>query len=51
MLLSFLILHQGIQEWADGRKYEGQFSENMMHGFGFYTYSDGKVYEGYFSKD
>jgi hypothetical protein len=34
--------------WADGRKYEGEWNDNNMHGRGKYTWSDGRVYEGYY---
>jgi len=32
--------------WKDGRKYEGEFVNGLMSGFGFYTFSDGKSYVG-----
>lgn len=34
--------------WPDGRRYEGDFKENKMSGFGRFDYGDGKVYEGEF---
>lgn len=30
----------------DGKKYKGQFRENMMHGEGVFEWADGKRYEG-----
>jgi hypothetical protein len=40
-----------VQVWEDGRKYEGEFKENLMWGFGTYKFKDGKTYEGYYHKD
>lgn len=31
--------------------YEGEFVDNYMCGFGFYTFADGKTYEGYYFND
>lgn len=42
---------QGVQEWSDGRKYQGEFKDNLMNGFGFYLFSDGKTYEGQYFND
>ncbi len=42
---------QGIQQWVDGRRYEGEFTDNLMCGFGFYYFADGKTYEGYYFND
>ncbi len=32
--------------WADRSKYEGQFRDNNIVGFGKYTWPDGRSYEG-----
>lgn len=42
---------KGSYEWAEGKRYEGQWIENMMHGFGNLTLSDGTTYEGQFKQD
>ncbi len=47
----FFFFEQGIYLWADGRKYEGEWNDNNMHGRGKYTWSDGRVYEGYYQND
>jgi len=36
----------GTYEWVDGRKYEGYWKGNLMHGQGVYTWSDGRKYDG-----
>ena len=33
----------GVYEWADGRKYEGNWAFGKQHGQGKYVLSDGKV--------
>lgn len=33
----------GIQEWPDGRKYEGEFVNNLKHGDGVFTWTNGEV--------
>jgi hypothetical protein len=38
---------EGVYEWADGRRYEGDWLDNNMHGKGVYTWKDGRKYEGY----
>jgi hypothetical protein len=35
-----------VYEWADGRKYVGDWLDNNMHGKGVYTYKDGRKYDG-----
>ncbi len=30
----------------DGNNYEGEFLNNLKHGFGVFNYSDGSRYEG-----
>ena len=38
----------GAMEWEDGRKYEGNFKNDLKHGFGNFTFSDGSQYSGTF---
>jgi hypothetical protein len=45
---SLLTVFQGIQKWTDGRSYEGQFLNNLMHGFGRFSFGDGTMYEGFY---
>ena len=40
----------GIYEWPDGKRYEGEFSDDKRHGNGRFQWKDGKVYEGPWSK-
>ena len=42
---------RGRYEWKDGKVYEGQWSHNLMHGFGILIFPDGNRYEGEFVKD
>jgi hypothetical protein len=37
---------EGELVFNDGKKYKGQFKENMMHGSGVFEWADGKIYEG-----
>jgi hypothetical protein len=37
--------------WEDGRKYEGEWQNNNMHGKGKYTWADGRFYEGQYEQD
>ncbi|KAK5601397.1 hypothetical protein CRENBAI_000334 [Crenichthys baileyi] len=41
----------GVQEWADGSKYEGEFLDGFKHGKGRYSWRNGECYEGFFYKD
>lgn len=41
----------GSYEWADGRKYEGYWDKNFMHGSGVYTWPDGRKYDGQYEND
>ncbi|XP_077464234.1 ankyrin repeat and MYND domain-containing protein 1-like isoform X5 [Stigmatopora argus] len=41
----------GLQEFADGSKYEGEFFNGLKHGKGKYTWRSGEFYEGSFYKD
>jgi len=36
----------GIYNWPDGRRYEGDYINDKKHGFGIYTYPDGRCYKG-----
>ena len=37
---------EGILHWPNGRKYEGTFSRNRMHGLGLWTETDGSIRRG-----
>lgn len=37
---------KGIFNWADGRKYEGDYHNDRKHGHGKFTWSDGRIYDG-----
>ncbi len=37
--------------WIDGKVYEGEWSNNKMHGRGKMTFPNGKSYEGGFIED
>ena len=37
----------GVYTWPDGRKYEGEYKEDLKHGYGTYVWPGGKKYEGY----
>lgn len=37
--------------WSDGRKYEGEWLNNNMHGNGKYTWQDGRCFEGSYEAD
>lgn len=41
----------GIYEWSDGRKFEGQWKNNKMEGYGVFTWPDGRRYEGEYVDD
>jgi len=41
---------RGTYEWADGRKYEGEWVKDEMHGSGVYTWPDKRKYVGEFQK-
>ena len=41
------MLHgKGVYSWPDGRKYDGEYQDDMKHGLGTYTWPDGKKYVG-----
>ena len=41
----------GVYEWSDGRKYDGQWRNNKMEGYGVFTCPDGRRYEGEYIDD
>lgn len=47
-LPSPLLPLQGTYAWPDGRRYEGQWEENRMHGLGVYRDARGHKWEGQF---
>ncbi len=42
---------KGVYTWPDGRRYEGEWLNNNMHGKGVYTWKDGRKYEGEYCYD
>ena len=36
----------GVYEWADDRKYEGEWQNNKMHDRGYFEWPDGRKYKG-----
>lgn len=41
-----MISGRGVYTWPDGRKYEGDWKENKMHGEGIFDWNDGRLYKG-----
>ncbi|XP_033894609.2 ankyrin repeat and MYND domain-containing protein 1 [Acipenser ruthenus] len=41
----------GVQVWADGCRYEGEFVDDLKHDFGVFTWANGEEYRGEFFKD
>ncbi len=41
---------KGVMEWPGGRKYDGEFKDDMREGSGKLMTEDGKVFEGAWSK-
>ena len=41
----------GVMELPDGSKYEGEWLEGNMHGFGSFTGSDGQMLKGRFENN
>ena len=41
----------GTYVWNDGRKYEGEWKANKMHGQGTFTWQDGRCYQGGYIDD
>jgi hypothetical protein len=42
---------QGMQSWANGDKYGGEFENGLKHGTGAIYYSDGTQYAGEWFED
>ena len=42
---------KGSYKSSTGYSYEGEWKDNLKHGFGKFTYTDGKVYEGDFANN
>jgi hypothetical protein len=40
-----------VYKWADGRKYDGEWLNNNMHGNGSYSWKDGREYAGQYLND
>lgn len=40
----------GIMEWPGGRKYDGEFKDDMRDGYGKLITEDNKVFEGTWTK-
>mmetsp|Transcript_20951 Transcript_20951/g.20033 ORF Transcript_20951/g.20033 Transcript_20951/m.20033 type:complete len:99 (+) Transcript_20951:771-1067(+) len=38
---------KGVYAWADGRKYDGFYNDDLKEGYGVYTWPDGRKYDGY----
>jgi hypothetical protein len=36
--------------WPDGRKYDGQYSDDKKSGYGTFTWNDGRKYKGQWLK-
>ena len=34
---------KGVYVWSDKRKYDGEWFNNLMHGYGVYTWPDGRT--------
>ena len=41
---------KGSMEWMGGRKYEGEFKDDLRDGIGKLTTEDGKIFEGIWNK-
>ena len=41
----------GLYSWPDGRRYEGDWQNNKMHGKGKYFWPDGRSHEGEYLDD
>ena len=37
---------KGVFTWKDGRKYEGEYVNDLKNGKGIFTRPDGKIYDG-----
>jgi len=47
----YFLINKGVYTWLDGRKFEGNWLDNNMHGRGIYTWKDGRRYEGEYEFD
>lgn len=45
------VIGQGIYQWKDGRRYEGEWHKDRKHGRGTYCWCDGDRYEGEYHDD
>jgi hypothetical protein len=43
---TWYIVYKGVYNWADGSRYEGNWKNNMINGFGRYEWPDGRHYVG-----
>ena len=41
----------GVMNYFDGRKYEGEWKNDLMHGKGTFVWPDGRKYVGHYEKD
>lgn len=41
----------GIEQWADGAIYEGNYKKGMKNGTGKFSWTDGSSYEGEFKNN
>lgn len=39
---------QGTFFYSNGSKYEGEWRDNLKHGYGLFTFEDGSIYRGPF---
>ena len=39
----------GTYFWSDGRRYDGQYTNDKKDGFGIYSWADGRKYEGWWA--
>lgn len=37
---------KGTLRWPDGKKYEGEYLNDIKHGYGIYYWNDGRIYDG-----
>ena len=44
--MSLFFFSKGVLTCPDGKKYEGNWIDNKMHGWGIYTWPEGCHYEG-----
>ena len=41
---------KGVFTWPDGRKYTGEYSNNLKDGYGIFEWPNGKKYRGQWAK-